>query len=137
MSNKNIEEDIKELNRLYDIAEVVLPEYSTAKIVYRISENQRIAIRNILADRERLLKENKKLKKQDEKDFTLVYMKGYEACRQKYDNLVNAIKGKIEELDKLIKECNEDERYVGEIPIYAHDKQVLQDLLETIEGEKK
>lgn len=62
MSNKDIEDNIKELNRLYDIAEVVLPEYSTAKIVYRISENQKIAIKNILVYTEELQKENKLLK---------------------------------------------------------------------------
>ena len=43
-----MEEDIKELTRLYDIAEVVLPKYSTEKIKYVISEKQRISIKNIL-----------------------------------------------------------------------------------------
>lgn len=38
----------KELNDLYDIAEIVLPEYSTEKITYRISEKQRIAILTVL-----------------------------------------------------------------------------------------
>lgn len=43
-----MEEDIKELTRLYDIAEVVLPKYSTEKIKYVVSEKQRISIKNIL-----------------------------------------------------------------------------------------
>lgn len=44
----DMEEDIKELTRLYDIAEVVLPQHSTDKITYRISEKQRISINNVL-----------------------------------------------------------------------------------------
>lgn len=47
MSN-NIEEDIKEITDLIDIAEIVLPKYSTSKITYRISESQKIAISNII-----------------------------------------------------------------------------------------
>ena len=47
MSN-NIEEDIKEITDLIDVAEIVLPKYSTSKITYRISESQKIAISNII-----------------------------------------------------------------------------------------
>lgn len=52
MSN-NIEEDIKEITDLIDIAEIVLPKYSTSKITYRISESQKIAISNIIDQHKR------------------------------------------------------------------------------------
>lgn len=47
-----LEKAKKQLNDLYDIAEVVLPKYSTAystaKITYIISEEQRIALKTVL-----------------------------------------------------------------------------------------
>ncbi len=49
----NIEEDIKEITDLIDIAEIVLPKYSTSKITYRISESQKIAISNIIDQHKR------------------------------------------------------------------------------------
>ncbi len=109
MSN-NIEEDIKELNNLCDIAEVVLPKYSTAKIIYRISEEQRIAIKNILADRERLIKENGKLKIhcktliKEKQELTTLAIDTEDKANE-YDILVEKIKKKQE---KLKQEYNEN-----------------------------
>lgn len=37
---------------------------------------------------------------------------------------------KIEENNKLIEECREDEEHCGEIYLYEHDNKVLQELLE-------
>ena len=52
MSNK-IKKDIKKITDLIDGAEIVLPKYSTAKITYRISESQKIAISNIIDQHKR------------------------------------------------------------------------------------
>lgn len=117
MQNKEIEKDKIHLR---DLAEDAL-KYEDNELIgidaYGVG-----SITRILQYIDQLEKENKKLKKQDEKDFTLVYMKGYEDCGQKYDSLVNGIK---EIQNKL-----EGNDFVG----YADE---IQDLLETIEGEKK
>lgn len=57
-----MEEDIKILENLIDIAEIVLPKYSTAKIKYCISEEQKIAIKHLVKAYKELEEENKKLK---------------------------------------------------------------------------
>lgn len=143
MSNKDIEEDVKELNRLYDIAEVVLPKYSTAKIVYRISEKQRIAIKNILADRQRY-------KNMYEAEHRIHLVRNEQLARKeravlkanKYDNLISEIKSEIEAIkdkrSKLgFKTYLKREDMIREDSILLGEQKVLQKLLKTIEGEKK
>ncbi len=53
-SISNIKRDIEEITNLTDIAEVVLPQYSTENITYKISERQKIAIKNVLNEIKRL-----------------------------------------------------------------------------------
>jgi hypothetical protein len=43
----------------------------------------------------------------------------------------SVIKEKIEEYKNLIKKVLEDEEYCGEIPLYEHDIQILEELLES------
>lgn len=49
-----LEEAKKELIDLYDIADVILTQYSTAKITYVISEEQRIALKTVLKELEKV-----------------------------------------------------------------------------------
>lgn len=86
----NIEEDIKTVNKYINFNEICG------------TRNFKQAIENILADRERLEKDNKKLKKQDEKDYTLVYMKGYEDCRQKFEAKANKYDALAEKAKRLL-----------------------------------
>lgn len=116
MSNKtNIEEDIKIVEEMLKDKEEII-KYHTW-----IGSNALEAIENILADRERPLKEKEihiKLEQQ--------YKKEYLDEKAKYDSLVEKIKNNLREKE-IIKECetiSDREHLDGEI--FA-----LQELLDT------
>lgn len=56
----------------------------------------------------------------------------YKTVLNYIDNSISkeVIEKKIEENNKLIKQCNEDEGHYGEVYIYEHDNKLLQELLE-------
>jgi ribonuclease D len=70
----------------------------------------------ILQAIENLIKENKELNK-EMTDFSSEWLHK------------DKIRAKIEEYKSLIKRVSEDEEHYGEIPLYEHDIQVLEELL--------
>lgn len=58
MKENSIEEDIKIVEDFIDVALVFLPKYSTKKVEKIIDEESYIAIKHILSDYKRALKEN-------------------------------------------------------------------------------
>lgn len=61
-SMKNsIEEDVKMVEDFIDVVSVFLPKYSTKKVEKIIDEESYIAIKHILSDYKRVLKENEEL----------------------------------------------------------------------------
>ncbi len=83
------------------------------------------AIETVLQALDNMLEENKELKE-------LANKKQWISPCYVAENYIskNKIREKIAELDKLIKECEEDEEHIGEIPIYIYDKKILEELLE-------
>ena len=73
---------------------------------------------------EELLKELNNIK---EIDLTQVYLKGIYDEREKNTSIIN---NKINENNKLIEQCLEDEEHYGEIFLYKHDNEILQKILE-------
>lgn len=159
MSNKNIDKDIEIANAIVKVNKDFL------KNVEKQTINQREiqAIENVLLDRERKIEDIQRLQetldKSDANNVELqkeietlkddTYWKGYidkqnedaEICKictyrskaNKYDALVNTIREEIEKRNIQARE-HKDEKI---LTIIEREKLTLQDLLETIEGEKK
>lgn len=87
-SMKNsIEEDVKMVEDFIDVVSVFLPKYSTKKVEKIIDEESYIAIKHILSDYKRALKENEELKQEKINNYRMIalaqnealgYMQGYE-----------------------------------------------------------
>lgn len=62
MKENSIEEDVKMAEDFIEGVSVFLPKYSTKKVEKIIDEESYIAIKHILSDYKRVLKENEKLR---------------------------------------------------------------------------
>ena len=79
---------------------------------------------------EKLIKGYRELEKKIEKQ-ELSFVKGYtEGSYNQLNVMTSKIKEKIEEYKKLIKEVQDNEEHYNEIPLYEHDIEVLQELME-------
>ena len=125
-----MEEDIKILEELKNVT------------VTFITDKERQAIENLIKGyREyknfyhRRLKEWRKKFENQEKHF-LNELDEYDEEREKLKKQLedsipkSKIKDMIEEYEKLIKEVQDNEEHYNEIPLYEHDIEVLQELME-------
>lgn len=138
-------EDIKNMSKeelleyLEDISQQ-LDNIALDQIQFAISELQFFK-----EEYKKLEEENKEL--QTVVDSIRYLNNGLRADKEALTNLVNelqkqirnsiptsVIQNKIDENNKLIEQCLEDEEHYGEIFLYKHDNEVLQEILE--EGRK-
>lgn len=130
MNNKtDIEEDIKRLNKFCEY------EDSVVLVDGALTEYQQ-AIENILADRERLEKENKKMQVEIAEQvyfgsMPTEEMKQLQAKANKYDSLVEKINNRLEYAENLLKETAKGnlQRYTPSELIFM--MKIYEELLDT------
>ena len=118
--NKELEEAIKSLEKVinaksgysYEIALFDFGEYAEA----------------VLKELERLQEENSNLKRAN-KIYSNSLQNIAPVLLEDYIEK-DKIRKKIEENNKLIEECREDEEHCGEIYLYEHANKILEELLE-------
>ena len=144
MNNKTNIEEIKEnFNRIETIIKQEVCLFNQTIIQGNLNQIERY-IENILAYIERLEKENEEYKIKENSRIVGKYneieihdliektiQKDYIEKANKYDSLVEKIKDKIEELEKLIIETQKELGSASkEYTIYVYQKSILQELLE-------
>lgn len=115
MEENSIEEDIKSINKgLYELEDSY--ELHQARWAKRIFENIKEKLEHILSDYKRVLKENKELKKHNEKYIIHLTDEQYKIVIENAQNDINQkwiqkVKDKIEEINEELEIMKVDNMY--------------------------
>ena len=126
----NIEEDIKVLKNIEKLRRIEFKHY--------VTDREEQALKNILLYYTKQMQINEELRKKvkELEKYKQMYLDEVDKHVDTvliYNSLLKRIENKIKESEKLIKEAEDDEEYSYEIPLYEHDIQLLEELLEESE----